>query len=73
MNTIDVRQIELAVDEACSNVIIHSYQEDDSQNFTVTCGLNDNIFSVDVEDQGIIIKKRKKSHLILSSMVELRP
>jgi serine/threonine-protein kinase RsbW len=48
----DVFQIELAVDEACTNVIIHGYDRDASQSFSVTCRFDEETLSVEVKDRG---------------------
>jgi len=52
MRTDDVHRIELAVDEACTNVIKHSYAYDGSQLYSVSCTFDDRTFTIHVEDRG---------------------
>ena len=48
----DVSNIELAVDEACTNVVLHAYEKDDSQSYSVTCMFDDVYLSIEVKDRG---------------------
>jgi len=48
----DAFNIELAVDEACTNVIMHAYEKDSSKIYTVICVYNQNSFTVEVQDHG---------------------
>ena len=48
----DVDKIELAVDEACSNVIKHAYPDGDKKPIDLTVEINDNSFTVYVVDRG---------------------
>jgi serine/threonine-protein kinase RsbW len=45
-------KIELAVDEACTNVIEHAYQHDESQNIDIAIKIDYNKFMVVVTDRG---------------------
>jgi len=47
-----VSQIELAVDEACANVVEHAYRAGDAGEMEVTCGLEVRGFVVRVRDWG---------------------
>jgi len=48
----DVNKIELAVDEACTNVIEHAYQEDESQDIDIAIKIDYQKFTVVVTDRG---------------------
>lgn len=48
----DVNKIELAVDEACTNVIEHAYQCDENQNIDVAIKIDYQKFMVVVTDRG---------------------
>lgn len=48
----EINKIELAVDEACSNVIRHAYGDDASRSFDVLVETNREEFSVVIEDTG---------------------
>lgn len=48
----DVNKIELAVDEACTNVIEHAYQRDENQNIDVAIKIDYQKFMVVVTDRG---------------------
>jgi len=47
-----VEQIVLSVDEACSNIIEHSYEMDDSKEFFLTMKCNDKKVQFVIEDNG---------------------
>lgn len=47
-----IPHIELAVDEACTNIIKHGYHNDNSKQFSITCSFDDSIFRIEIEDQG---------------------
>ncbi len=48
----DRNKIELAVDEACTNVIEHAYQHDETQNIDVAIKIDYNKLTVIVTDRG---------------------
>lgn len=48
----EVGRLELAVDEACANVIEHAYGHDVSKEVIVRARLDENEFSIDIEDTG---------------------
>ncbi len=45
-------QLQLAVDEACANVVDHAYQDLEPGDMEVSCGLTDQAFVVCVRDWG---------------------
>ncbi len=47
-----VYKITLAVDEACSNLIRHSYQHDSSKEFCVEVGFDEGILVIEILDSG---------------------
>lgn len=47
-----VYEIQLAVDEACSNIIEHAYGGEDQGNIKLTCEAMPGEFIVRIEDQG---------------------
>jgi serine/threonine-protein kinase RsbW len=48
----DVAKLELAVDEACANVIEHAYGHDVSKEVVVRVRLSDESLRIDIEDTG---------------------
>lgn len=48
----EVAKLELAVDEACANVIEHAYGHDVSKEVIVRAKLDDETLSIDIEDTG---------------------
>jgi serine/threonine-protein kinase RsbW len=48
----DAAKLELAVDEACANVIEHAYGHDISKEVIVRVTLDDEMLSIDIEDTG---------------------
>lgn len=48
----DTNKIELAIDEACTNVIEHAYQHDESQDIDIAIKIDYNKFTVVVADRG---------------------
>ncbi len=52
MNALDSGKLELAVDEACANVIEHAYGNDTTKEVIIRATLDDESLSIDVEDTG---------------------
>lgn len=52
MESAEVAQLELAVDEACANVIEHAYGHDTSKEVIVRATFDDETLRIDVEDTG---------------------
>ena len=48
----EVGKLELAVDEACANVIEHAYGHDTSKEVIVRATFDDDVLRIDVEDTG---------------------
>lgn len=48
----EIAKLELAVDEACANVIEHAYGHDVSKEVVVRATLTDETLSIDIEDTG---------------------
>ena len=48
----DVAKLELAVDEACANVIEHAYGHDISKEVVVRATFDDEVLRIDIEDTG---------------------
>ena len=48
----EVGRLELAVDEACANVIEHAYGHDANKEVLISARLDENEFSIDIEDTG---------------------
>lgn len=48
----EIAKLELAVDEACANVIEHAYGHDISKEVIVRATLDDEALSIDIEDTG---------------------
>ncbi len=53
MDDKSVWKLEIALDEACTNIVCYGYQEDEEGRIWVYWDYNDNEFSVTVEDTGL--------------------
>ncbi|MEW6732676.1 MAG: ATP-binding protein [Acidobacteriota bacterium] len=51
----DLNKLELAVDEACTNVMEHAYRQDETKQVRVEIEFNDERFIIDVLDNGITL------------------
>lgn len=52
LDEMDIGKVELAVDEACANVIEHAYGHDLSKDVTIRATFDDAELRIDVEDTG---------------------
>lgn len=66
----DARRIVLAVDEACSNIIRHAYEEDPSGTITVTATDAAGQFTVRLRDYG---RKADPSSIAPRNLEDVRP
>lgn len=48
----DIYSIEMAVDEACSNIIEHAYGGEGKGEISCTCKVNENSFTIILKDRG---------------------
>lgn len=48
----EISKLELAVDEACANVMEHAYNHDTNQEVVVRATFNEETLSIDIEDTG---------------------
>lgn len=48
----EIEELRLAIDEACSNVIKHAYENDDSQKMEIRMGKTDGEIWITITDQG---------------------
>lgn len=66
------RQLELAVDEACSNVIEHAYGYDQRQEVTVRATFDDDFVRIAVVDEGTGFDPKQVAQEDLETLVEQR-
>lgn len=52
MEAADIHAVELAVDEACSNIIEHAYQDTHGGDIECTCDLGQNVLTIALRDHG---------------------
>lgn len=68
-----IRRLEIAVDEACTNVVHHAYGDDASQSYTVSYSIEPGVFTVDVLDRGKPFDPGSLSEPDLNAPLEYRP
>lgn len=56
-----LEKIILAIDEACANVIEHSYKKDDSKEFTLSLNNDEKKIKIIIEDKGAGFKNSSKA------------
>lgn len=56
-------EIEICLVESLNNIIKHAYKEDNSRNIDLSIEINTSYIVIDVEDDGIPRKERKKPSL----------
>ena len=52
LELIEIKRIELALDEACTNIIEHGYNFNDSKTITIKCSVDDSKITFILEDTG---------------------
>ena len=55
----DIREVVLAVDEACSNIIKHAYKGDENQKIELTLQLSPDSITVEIRDYGEKIRPKE--------------
>lgn len=65
----DMTRLTLAVDEACANVIEHSYENDETREITIHVWFDDKQVSVDVIDSGTRFDPNMHKSLELKDLV----
>ena len=48
----EIANIELAVDEGCTNVVMHAFEKDNAQSYRVICFFDTQTFTVELLDHG---------------------
>jgi serine/threonine-protein kinase RsbW len=69
---VTVEQIVLAVDEACSNIIEHSYKMDPSKSLSITINCDEDKSTFVIEDNGIGLNSVKYKKLDLNKYIKKR-
>lgn len=67
-----VAKIELAVDEACANVMEHAYGKDMTKEVSVRATLDGDVLEIDVTDTGQGFDPTKVEHLELEKLISSR-
>lgn len=65
----DLQKLKLAVDEACANVIEHSYNNDNTREITVHVWFDDSQIGVDVIDSGTAFDPASHNPIKLEDLV----
>lgn len=68
----DVYKMELAVDEACTNVIKHAYRNDHSKEIDIQLLTENDKFIIVIEDSGIEFRESEYHEPVLAESVKLR-
>jgi serine/threonine-protein kinase RsbW len=69
---VTVEQIVLAVDEACSNIIEHSYKMDPSKSLSIKINCDEDKSTFVIEDNGIGLNSVKYKKLDLNKYIKKR-
>lgn len=68
----DVQEIQLAVDEACTNVIKHAYKNDDSRSLNVVISGDSKTFSIAINHSGIPFDESKYHEPVIKDRIKQR-
>lgn len=68
----DVQEIQLAVDEACTNVIKHAYKNDDSHSLNVVISGERDTFSITINHSGIPFDESKYHEPVIRDQIKQR-
>jgi serine/threonine-protein kinase RsbW len=69
----DLDNIELAVDEACANIIEHGYEPDElDKNLTIRMEINSKKLVLTISDQGKHFDPRKKKQAELKELIAMK-
>ncbi len=68
----DIYKLELAVDEACTNIIKHAYKNDLSKFMDIHLSSDDNKFIISIEDSGIEFRESEYHEPVLAESLKLR-
>lgn len=68
----DIYKLELAVDEACTNIIKHAYKNDLTKFMDIHLSLTDNKFIISIEDSGIEFRESEYHEPVLAESLKLR-
>jgi len=73
MSEQDIDNLELAVDEACANVIEHGYDPDDpNKNITIRMEIDPSKLVLTIIDQGKSFDPRSKEQLDIKQLIEMK-
>ena len=69
---VDVNEVKMAVDEACSNVIEHAYEGDDSQQIEVEVSVDNQQLVITIRDCGLAFDQESYREPKVQQLVEQR-